>query len=120
MTRRGCMSTSSASLVICLKRHDATRGAPFGSDFSHLLTWGGPPSVLASLVRPPVCASYRPRMRPRSLATIPVRDETGAIFVVIAAGVSWRRAVHHPDRLTDETDPRTTTVSLRSARDHLF
>ena len=40
---------------------------------------------------------------------IPVREETGRIVGVIAAHVSWRRAVHHPERLTDELDPRSAT-----------
>ncbi|MEA3197787.1 MAG: hypothetical protein QOF32_1839 [Gammaproteobacteria bacterium] len=40
---------------------------------------------------------------------IPVRDESGHIAGVIAAHVTWRRAAHHPERLTDETDPRAAT-----------
>jgi signal transduction histidine kinase len=40
---------------------------------------------------------------------IPVREETGRIVGVIAAHVSWRRAAHHPERLTDELDPRSAT-----------
>jgi signal transduction histidine kinase len=40
---------------------------------------------------------------------IPVREEGGRIAGVIAAHVSWRRAAHHPERLTDESDPRAVT-----------
>ncbi|MGC1523167.1 MAG: histidine kinase [Steroidobacteraceae bacterium] len=40
---------------------------------------------------------------------IPVRGEAGRIVGTIAAHVSWRRAAHHPERLTDETDPRAAT-----------
>ena len=39
----------------------------------------------------------------------PVRDDTGRLVGVIAAHLSWRRAAHHPERLTDETDPHGTT-----------
>ena len=41
---------------------------------------------------------------------IPVHDEAGGIVGVIAAHVSWRRAAHHPERLTDESDPRAATA----------
>jgi len=40
---------------------------------------------------------------------IPVRDESNHPTGVVAAHVRWRRAAHHPERLTDEPDPRTTT-----------
>jgi signal transduction histidine kinase len=40
---------------------------------------------------------------------IPVRDETGQIVGVIAAHVSWQRAAHHPERLTDESGPLAAT-----------
>src|ERR1700736_1747842 len=40
---------------------------------------------------------------------IPVRGEGGRIDGVIAAHVSWRRAAHHPERLTNESDPRAVT-----------
>jgi signal transduction histidine kinase len=40
---------------------------------------------------------------------VPLRDEGGGIRGVIAAHVSWRRAAHHPERLTDESDPRAAT-----------
>jgi signal transduction histidine kinase len=40
---------------------------------------------------------------------IPVRDGTSRIVGVIAARVSWQRAAHHPQRLTDESDPRAAT-----------
>jgi signal transduction histidine kinase len=48
---------------------------------------------------------------------IPVREETGSIVGVIAVHVSWRRAAHHPERLTDEADPRATTESYVLNRD---
>jgi signal transduction histidine kinase len=40
---------------------------------------------------------------------VPLRDEGGVLRGVIAAHVSWRRAAHHPERLTDESDPRAAT-----------
>jgi signal transduction histidine kinase len=43
---------------------------------------------------------------------IPVREEGGRIAGVIAAHVSWRRAAHHPERLTDESDPRSATEAF--------
>ena len=48
---------------------------------------------------------------------IPVREETGSTVGVIAARVSWRRTAHHPERLTDEADPRITTESFVLDRD---
>jgi len=39
----------------------------------------------------------------------PVRDESGRMVGVIAAHLSWRRAPYHPERLTDESDPRSIT-----------
>jgi signal transduction histidine kinase len=42
---------------------------------------------------------------------IPVRDETGHIVGAIAAHVSWRRADHHPERLTDESGPLSATAA---------
>jgi len=36
----------------------------------------------------------------------PVRDANGRVIGVIAAHLSWRRAPNHPERLTDEPDPR--------------
>jgi signal transduction histidine kinase len=41
----------------------------------------------------------------------PVRDETGRVVGVIAARLSWRRAPHHPERLTDESDPHGVTLA---------
>lgn len=35
----------------------------------------------------------------------PLRDGTGRVIGVIAARLSWRRAPHHPERLTDEAEP---------------
>jgi signal transduction histidine kinase len=40
---------------------------------------------------------------------IPVGAESTPGAGVIRAHVRWRRAAHHPERLTDEPDPRTTT-----------
>lgn len=40
---------------------------------------------------------------------VPVRDAANRIVGVIAAHVDWQRAAHHPERLTDEPDPRITT-----------
>jgi signal transduction histidine kinase len=40
---------------------------------------------------------------------IPVRERSGRVVGVIGAHVSWQRAVHHPERLTDEPDPRAVT-----------
>ena len=39
----------------------------------------------------------------------PVRDASGRVVGVIAAHLSWRRAPHHPERLTDESDPHGST-----------
>jgi signal transduction histidine kinase len=48
---------------------------------------------------------------------IPLRDEGGGLRGVIAAHVSWRRAAHHPERLTDESDPRAATEAYVLDRD---
>jgi len=40
---------------------------------------------------------------------IPFGDVSAPRAGVIAAHVRWRRAAHHPERLTDEPDPRITT-----------
>ena len=40
---------------------------------------------------------------------IPIRDELNRVTGVITAHLRWRRAAHHPERLTDEPDPRTST-----------
>jgi signal transduction histidine kinase len=47
----------------------------------------------------------------------PVRDDTGRAVGVIAARLSWRRAPHHPERLTDESDPYGTTQAYVLDRD---
>ncbi len=39
----------------------------------------------------------------------PVRDEAGRVLGVVAAHLTWRRAPHHPERLTDELDPHQAT-----------
>jgi signal transduction histidine kinase len=48
---------------------------------------------------------------------IPVRDDSGRLAGVIAAHVSWRRAAHHPERLTDESDPRAAAEAYVLDRD---
>jgi signal transduction histidine kinase len=48
---------------------------------------------------------------------IPLREAGGGIRGVIAAHVSWRRAAHHPERLTDEPDPRAATEAYVLDRD---
>jgi signal transduction histidine kinase len=40
---------------------------------------------------------------------IPVRNEAGQLEGVIAAHLSWQRTPDHPQRLTDEVDPRGIT-----------
>jgi signal transduction histidine kinase len=40
---------------------------------------------------------------------IPVGDDSTPRAGVIRTHVRWRRAAHHPERLTDEPDPRTAT-----------
>jgi len=65
----------------------------------------------------------RPQKLPTVTATAlgdlaaPVRDETGRIAGVIAAHLSWRRAAHHPQRLTDEVDPHSSTQAYVLNRD---
>src|SRR6202012_1218242 len=34
----------------------------------------------------------------------PVRDSSGRVIGVVASHLRWRRAPHHPERLTDESD----------------
>src|SRR5271168_814674 len=48
---------------------------------------------------------------------IPVREETGRVVGVIAAHLSWRRTAKHPERLTDEPDPRSATEAYVLDRD---
>ncbi len=47
----------------------------------------------------------------------PVRDEAGQIVGVIAAHLRWRRAPNHPERLTDESNPRSVTQAYVLDRD---
>jgi signal transduction histidine kinase len=37
----------------------------------------------------------------------PVRDKSGQIIGVVAAHLSWQRAPDHPQRLTDDSDPKS-------------
>jgi signal transduction histidine kinase len=48
---------------------------------------------------------------------IPVREESGRVVGVIAARVSWQRTAQHPERLTDEPDPRAATEAYVLDRD---
>jgi signal transduction histidine kinase len=48
---------------------------------------------------------------------IPVREEGGRLVGVIAAHVTWPRAAHHPERLTDESDPRSAAEAYVLDRD---
>jgi signal transduction histidine kinase len=48
---------------------------------------------------------------------IPVREESGRVVGVIAAHLSWRRTAQHPERLTDEPDPRSATEAYVLDRD---
>jgi signal transduction histidine kinase len=47
----------------------------------------------------------------------PVRDETGRVIGVVAAHLNWRRSAHHPERLTDESDPHFAAQAYVLARD---
>jgi signal transduction histidine kinase len=47
----------------------------------------------------------------------PVRDESGRVVGVVAAHLTWRRAPHHPERLTDEPDPHQATQAYVLDRD---
>ncbi len=48
---------------------------------------------------------------------LPVREVTGRVVGVIAAHLSWRRTAEHPERLTDELDPRAATEAYVLDRD---
>jgi signal transduction histidine kinase len=48
---------------------------------------------------------------------IPLHEESGRVVGVIAARVSWPRAAHHPERLTDESDPRVAAETYLLDRD---
>jgi len=48
---------------------------------------------------------------------IPVREESGRVVGVIAAHLSWRRTAPHPERLTDDPDPRAATEAYVVDRD---
>jgi signal transduction histidine kinase len=48
---------------------------------------------------------------------IPVREESGRVVGVIAAHLSWQRTAQHPERLTDEPDPRAATEAYVLDRD---
>ena len=47
----------------------------------------------------------------------PVHDRAGRLIGVIAAHLTWRRAPHHPLRLTDEPDPRVAAQACVLDRD---
>ena len=48
---------------------------------------------------------------------IPVREESGRVVGVIAAHLSWRRTAQHPERLTDDPDPRAAAEAYVLDRD---
>jgi signal transduction histidine kinase len=50
----------------------------------------------------------------------PVRDDTGRVMGVISAHLSWRRLPQHPERLTDESDPRGATRAYVLDRDGIM
>jgi signal transduction histidine kinase len=52
------------------------------------------------------------------LAT-PARDEAGIIVGVVTAHLSWRRAAHHLERLTDEADSQIATQAFVLDRDEI-
>ena len=47
----------------------------------------------------------------------PVRDASGRVVGVVARHLSWRRAPDHPERLTDESDPRVAAQAYVLDRD---
>jgi signal transduction histidine kinase len=47
----------------------------------------------------------------------PVRDSSGRVIGVIASHLRWRRPPHHPERLTDESDPRVAAQAFILDRD---
>ena len=49
----------------------------------------------------------------------PVRDSSGRVIGVVASHLRWRRAPHHPERLTDESDPRVAAQAFVLDRDGL-
>ncbi len=50
---------------------------------------------------------------------MPVRDEAGIIVGVIAVHLSWQRAAHHPQRLTDEAGSQIATQAFVLDRDQI-
>jgi signal transduction histidine kinase len=49
----------------------------------------------------------------------PVRDSSGRVIGVVASHLRWRRAPDHPERLTDESDPRVAAQAFVLDRDGL-
>ena len=47
----------------------------------------------------------------------PVRDSSGRVIGVVASHLRWRRPPHHPERLTDESDPRVAAQAFVLDRD---
>lgn len=47
----------------------------------------------------------------------PVLDPSGRVIGVVATHLRWRRAPHHPERLTDESDPRVAARAFVVDRD---
>ncbi len=47
----------------------------------------------------------------------PVRDSSGRLIGVVASHLRWPRAPHHPERLTDESDPHVAAQAFVVDRD---
>jgi signal transduction histidine kinase len=91
----------------------ASNGVPRAGDDSSAVPW------VASGLRGVWIGVTDPKTRPVLVSTgtlmslgdvaIPLRDEANRKLGVIAAQLTWRRAAHHPERLTDEPDAGITT-----------
>lgn len=49
----------------------------------------------------------------------PVRDSSGRLIGVVASHLRWPRAPHHPERLTDESNPHVAAQAFVVSRDGL-
>ncbi len=65
--------------------------------------------VIESSRSPPAASGTEPDNAALGDMAAPVHDEAGQVVGVIAAHLRWRRAPYHPERLTDEADPRNVT-----------
>jgi signal transduction histidine kinase len=83
----------------------SARGAPGPGGDVHDVPW-----FMAGLKGPWLgyIADGRPRSNSVGIGDLaaPIRDGAGRVIGVVAAHLSWRRAPNHPERLTDESDPR--------------